>query len=482
MTQKLLFALSLTFAMLTANRAAEAPHEGSRCAVSIGEIPEQDHQRLVGTTSSEQAVSELKRCHDGVPQLAEGYEDIYFRFLKGKLVYTPNKDNDEGRKEFPIASLANPLEGTFDLSGCGESAAHLQISTGFRTRVAPANANKLEVWIVPQFVLQKDPRAKAFNDFLQTLPDHRNKPFAILFTWGGWDDLSGHDVAGRAGNETDNLWAVLMNECTTHEDAWWWWERGNVYLESWQLSYINERSTDSELEKSRAAEQSVRVAELHRSEPPSGEAAQSLEVTSVTEQPLPQTIGGILVIPSIAKGYEEIYLRFLKGKLIYKPNKDNNEGRKEFPIAALANPLEGTFDISGCGGAAKELQISTGFRTRVDPANANKVEVWIVPQFVLQRDPRAKPFNDYLQACEKHRGKPYAILFTWGGWKEISWHEVTGITGEEDTPLFHVWRNAPMSSEGHMPKGDGWSVPRTLTPTVPTRQSLENFMVLFSDE
>jgi hypothetical protein len=480
MTQKLLFALSLTFAMLTANRAAEALQERSRAEVSIGEIPGQNAQRLEGTTSSERAVSELKRCHDRVPQLAEGYEDVYLRFLKGKLVYTPNKDNDEGRKEFPIASLANPLEGTFDLSGCGESAAHLQISTGFRTRVAPANANKLEVWIVPQFVLQKDPRAEPYNDFLQTLPNHRNKPFAILFTWGAWDDLSWHDVAGLAGDESVNLRAVLMNECTTHEDAWWWWGRGHACLESWKLSYINENATDSELEQFRAAEQRVRAAERHRSEPPTGEDAQGLMVTTVTEQPLPQTIGGTL-IPRIAEGYEDVYLRFLRGKLIYKPNKDNDEGRKEFRIAALANPLEGTFDISGCGGAAKELQISTGFRTRVDPANANKVEVWIVPQFVLQKDSRAEPFKDYLQACEKHRGKPFAILFTWGGWTKISWHEVTGITGEEDTSLFHVWRNAPTSSEGHMPKGDGWSVPRTLTPTVPTRQSLENFMVLFSE-
>jgi hypothetical protein len=148
------------------------------------------------------------------PKIVEGYEEIYRQFLKGKLVYKPNKDNDDGRKEFPIAALANPLEGTFDIRGCGDSAQYLQISTGFRTRKEPANENKIEVWIVPQFVLQKDPRAKAFNDFLQTQEKHRNKPFAILFTWGGWDNLRWHEVAGVDGKEHDTLCEVRR------ETAW----------------------------------------------------------------------------------------------------------------------------------------------------------------------------------------------------------------------------------------------------------------------
>lgn len=46
-------------------------------------------------------------------------------------------------------------------------------------------------------------------------------------------------------------------------------------------------------------------------------------------------------IPDIAKGYEEIYLRFIRGSLIYKPNKDSDVGRIDLPFAALPNPLEG---------------------------------------------------------------------------------------------------------------------------------------------
>jgi hypothetical protein len=220
MTQKLLFALSLTFAMLTDNRAAEALQERSRAELSIGEIPGQNAQRLESTTSSEQAVSSLKRCRDGIPQLAEGYEDVYLRFLKGKLVYTPNKDNDEGQIEFPIAALANPLEGTFDLSGCGESAAHLQISTGFRTRVNPENREKIEVWIVPQFVLQRDPRAKVLNDILQTLPEHRNKAFAVMFNLGEWENLSWHDMKGVNDRMYDTLYGrVCVRERVADRQA-----------------------------------------------------------------------------------------------------------------------------------------------------------------------------------------------------------------------------------------------------------------------
>ena len=134
--------------------------------------------------------------------IVRGHEAVYEQFLRGKLVYKPNKDNDEGRKEFRISDLANPLSGTFDIRGCGDSDRHLSISTGFRTGKNPANENKLEVWIVPQFVLQKDARAKRFNDFLQELTEHRGKPFAIIFTWGGWAASNfDHAVTGVVGNE-----------------------------------------------------------------------------------------------------------------------------------------------------------------------------------------------------------------------------------------------------------------------------------------
>lgn len=147
--------------------------------------------------------------NDLIPEIAKGHEEEYLSFLKGKLVYKPNRDNDEGRREFRIGVLANPLSGTFDIQGCRDSDKYLSVSTGFRTGKNPANENKLEVWIVPQFVLQKDPRAVAYNDFLQTLDEYRNKPFVVLFNAGGCELLSRHSVSGVGVSESSGLFDML---------------------------------------------------------------------------------------------------------------------------------------------------------------------------------------------------------------------------------------------------------------------------------
>ena len=91
-------------------------------------------------------------------------------------------------------------------------------------------------------------------------------------------------------------------------------------------------------------------------------------------------------IPDIARGYEEIYLRFVRGSLIYKPNKDNDVGRIDLPFAAvLPNPLEGSFDLRGCGDTGKYLSINSGYRKGKRAENANKVEVWITPKFMVEQ-------------------------------------------------------------------------------------------------
>src|SRR5690349_6352656 len=58
-------------------------------------------------------------------------ERVYEMFLNGILVYRPCKDND-GIVVLRIAELDNALEGTFDLSGCGDTQNYLSISTGYR--------------------------------------------------------------------------------------------------------------------------------------------------------------------------------------------------------------------------------------------------------------------------------------------------------------------------------------------------------------
>lgn len=80
-----------------------------------------------------------------IPEVARGYEDIYRRFLGGKLIYTD--PSSKAKKELPIRALANPLEGTFDLSGCGDTGTYLSISTGYRKAQKAENASKVEIWL-----------------------------------------------------------------------------------------------------------------------------------------------------------------------------------------------------------------------------------------------------------------------------------------------------------------------------------------------
>jgi hypothetical protein len=59
----------------------------------------------------------------------------------------------------PIAKLANPLEGTFDLSPCGDTGKYLRIATGFRKDVK--KDSKLEIWFTPRFLVEKELNASA---------------------------------------------------------------------------------------------------------------------------------------------------------------------------------------------------------------------------------------------------------------------------------------------------------------------------------
>jgi hypothetical protein len=136
------------------------------------------------------------------------------------------------------------------------------------------------------------------------------------------------------------------------------------------------------------------------------------------------------MMPIVAEGFEDVYRQFLKGKLVFKPN-NTNEEPLVLKISDLENPLFGTFDIAKSGVSAKFFQISTGFRTEFNPSNNGKVEIWIVPQFVLKRNSRAKIYYDFLLTCKEHTNKPFAVLFNWGGWQDLSWFEITGFSGNE---------------------------------------------------
>lgn len=120
-------------------------------------------------------------------------EKICKRFLNGRLIYKPNKDDDIGKVEFRIADLANPLESTFDLSKCGDAGKYFSISTGYRKRKKEENAHKVEIWIVPRFLIEKEINTKKSHFLNGIFPNNWSDaaPVGIIWTWGGWEYYRG---------------------------------------------------------------------------------------------------------------------------------------------------------------------------------------------------------------------------------------------------------------------------------------------------
>lgn len=123
------------------------------------------------------------------------------------------------------------------------------------------------------------------------------------------------------------------------------------------------------------------------------------QVVAVVDRPL------ALAIPEIARGYEDIYRRFVNGKLIYRPTEGSDVGKIELPIAAFSNPLMGTFDLSPCGDTGQYLSISTGYRKEKKQENTNKVEIWFSPRFLIEREVNTLASNHHMRT----------ILPSWGG-------------------------------------------------------------------
>jgi V8-like Glu-specific endopeptidase len=118
-------------------------------------------------------------------------------------------------------------------------------------------------------------------------------------------------------------------------------------------------------------------------------------------------------IPLVARGHEEAYRQFLNGVLVYKPNADGR-GKIELPIRALANPLEGTFDLSRCGDTGKYLSINTGYKKAKIPANKKKTEIWLMPKFLVEANIGGDA--SWLSGVMSAFDAPYGIVWTNGRW------------------------------------------------------------------
>lgn len=150
-----------------------------------------------------------------------------------------------------------------------------------------------------------------------------------------------------------------------------------------------------------------------------------------------------LAIPEIARGYEEIYQRFVNGKLIYRPNKNSDAGKIELRLAEIMNPgtLEGTFDLRGCGDTGKYLSISTGYKKGKIAANQGKVEIWFTPRFMVER--AAPPqYRTIMDEWRNNSAATIGIFWTWGNDDNLeSYDYLTTQTPENisDNNLYEKW-------------------------------------------
>ena len=121
--------------------------------------------------------------------------------------------------------------------------------------------------------------------------------------------------------------------------------------------------------------------------------------------------------------YDEIYERFLNGKLIYKPNPDSNNGIVTLKISDLPNPFNGTFDLSGCGCAAEYLVITTNISDFFAP-HLNKIVIGLFPHWLVNNKiaTTSSHFNDIMEEWDEVKA-PMGIFWRWGRWSDLTWFD-----------------------------------------------------------
>lgn len=156
---------------------------------------------------------------------AIGHEDIYETFLQGVLLYRPIPNSDEGMIKINISDLKdtlpegtsrkllkkNPLEGTFDLSTCGDAGKYLVISSGYRKGINPDNKDKIEIWIAPHFMIEKKIANAPHLKCILGNWDENAAPVGVFFTGSGdadeyFDYCTSKDIKFIAENNLFNIW------------------------------------------------------------------------------------------------------------------------------------------------------------------------------------------------------------------------------------------------------------------------------------
>ena len=152
--------------------------------------------------------------------LSEDDYKIYQRFLNGVLIYRLQEGSDVGRIDLRISDLLNPLEGTFDLSQCGDTGQYLSISTGYRKGKRLENASKVEIWFAPRFLIEKELTTTAAH--FQAIYGNWNESAAVgmFWTWGNWA-AADDDMDYLTTENMDNLSKIDLYENWKKSKAVW---------------------------------------------------------------------------------------------------------------------------------------------------------------------------------------------------------------------------------------------------------------------
>jgi hypothetical protein len=154
---------------------------------------------------------------------------------------------------------------------------------------------------------------------------------------------------------------------------------------------------------------------------------------------------------------EIVFLRFLNGKLIYKPKNDSDEGMIEMKISDLANPLACEFDLSMCGDMGQRLSISTGYRKGKLPENKEKIEVWIVPKFVVEKELSTRRSGGIMPLLKKTDAEHYrGIMSEWSAPVAVFWS-----TGSARNNYFDYLTNSQFDDISYKNLGELFGAPGT---------------------
>ncbi len=119
---------------------------------------------------------------------------------------------------------------------------------------------------------------------------------------------------------------------------------------------------------------------------------------------------------------EKAFQIFLNGKLVYKPNENNDEGKIEWLFSKLEKLHNGVFDFSKLGEIYNYLRITTSISTffEVEDVNNYKLNVIIVPHYLINKfiSTTAKQFAGIMPSWDKDTA-PVGIFWRMSCWKDI---------------------------------------------------------------